>query len=588
MTRPAALETIFHYHQVTKHHFHGSARGPGGLDWATQPNPFRRHERARLVPLEKIPPTEEPLFDDAFVRGRIPPARVTARSISQLFYDSLALSAWKSIGENRWALRVNLSSGNLHPTEGYLLCGPIDGLCNTPMACHYAPKAHGLEVRAEFGLELWHALCARLPTDAFFVGLTSIHWREAWKYGQRAYRYCQHDAGHAIGAISIAAAGLGWQTTILDDLGTDELALLLGTSRDHEAEREEPDLLIAVVPSGADTNETGLPEEPVRAFELLDWRGTPNQLSPSHIDWGMEEAAEAARTPRGRHRYEPFHTPRPAGPPDVRPVSLREMIHQRRSAVAMDGETRIDRETFYRMLQQTLASAGQTPFSTVPWKPHIHLAILVHRVDDLPTGLYFLVRDPSQRTALEDALTKAEHWRRPAGCPEQLQLYSLIDTDTRHAAQQVSCFQEIASDGCFSLGMIAEYEAALQRYGPWFYPRLFWEAGVIGQVLYLEAEAAGIRSTGIGCYFDDPMHDVLGIKDRTFQDLYHFTIGGPVEGRWCMNRNWPATILTQRLLTYRYRTTLARQGPSSDLGYCMRAAPRPFALLACALEGQCR
>ena len=59
-------------------------------------------------------------------------------------------------------------------------------------------------------------------------------------------------------------------------------------------------------------------------------------------------------------------------------------------------------------------------------------------------------------------------------------------------------------------------------------------------------------------------------------------------GRWCMNRNWPATILTQRLLTYRYRTTLARQGPSSDLGCCMRAAPRPFALLACALEGQCR
>ena len=61
-----------------------------------------------------------------------------------------------------------------------------------------------------------------------------------------------------------------------------------------------------------------------------------------------------------------------------------------------------------------------------------------------------------------------------------------------------------------------------------------------------------------------------------------------LDRRWCMNRNWPATILTQRLLTYRYRTTLARQGPSSDLGCCMRAAPRPFALLACALEGQCR
>jgi len=27
---------------------------------------------------------------------------------------------------------------------------------------------------------------------------------------------------------------------------------------------------------------------------------------------------------------------------------------------------------------------------------------------------------------------------------------------------------------------------------------------MIGQVLYLEAEAQGVRATGIGCFFDDP------------------------------------------------------------------------------------
>ena len=25
------------------------------------------------------------------------------------------------------------------------------------------------------------------------------------------------------------------------------------------------------------------------------------------------------------------------------------------------------------------------------------------------------------------------------------------------------------------------------------------------------------------------MHEVLGLKDQKYQDLYHFTIGGPVE-----------------------------------------------------------
>ena len=62
-----------------------------------------------------------------------------------------------------------------------------------------------------------------------------------------------------------------------------------------------------------------------------------------------------------------------------------------------------------------------------------------------------------------------------------------------------------------------------------FYRRLFWETGLIGQVLYLEAEVAGVRATGIGCFFDDPVHQVMGLSGAKFQSLYHFTTGGPVE-----------------------------------------------------------
>jgi len=197
--------------------------------------------------------------------------------------------------------------------------------------------------------------------------------------------------------------------------------------------------------------------------------------------------------------------------------------------VALDGQTRIDRDLFYRMLRKTVARPGQIPFSTLPWTPHIHLAIFVHRVDGLAPGLYMLVRDRTQRSDLEAACTRAASWGRPPGCPEDLDLWCLSQSDTRRTAQAVSCTQDIAGDGCFSLGMIAEFQRPLERHGAWFYPRLFWEAGAIGQVLYLEAEAAGIRGTGIGCYFDDAMHDILGLEDTTYQDLYHFTLGGPVE-----------------------------------------------------------
>ncbi|WP_054775049.1 nitroreductase family protein [Methylogaea oryzae] len=75
--------------------------------------------------------------------------------------------------------------------------------------------------------------------------------------------------------------------------------------------------------------------------------------------------------------------------------------------------------------------------------------------------------------------------------------------------------------------MLAEFDAALDE-GPWAYRRLFWESGLIGQALYLEAEAAGVRGTGIGCFFDDALHETLGIAGTALQSLYHFTVGAPL------------------------------------------------------------
>ena len=429
-TSPDALEAVRRYHQVTKHHVHRFAHGPGYLDWATQPDPFRRYHGTAVIALDKVQPAEGPRYDDAFVEGQTPPSPLNRRSISQLFFDSLAISAWKRAGDAQWALRVNPSSGKLHPTEGYLLSGPVDGLLAGPLVCHYAPKEHALEVRAQVDPTLWEALCARCPRQTIFVGLTSVHWREAWKYGQRAYRYCQHDLGHAIAAVAIAAAALGWQARLMDDLGTAELAGLLGTNWKHAAdgqrtaEAEEPDVLIAVGPRVRGITERTLPEDPVQQFARLEWRGTPNALSPDHVDWGMDAPAVAARRPPGQSPSVRLQESRSPSSLPARVVGLRPVIRQRRSAVAMDGLTRIDRDLFYRTLYKTVASSGQVPFSTLPWTPHIHLAIFVHRIDGLAPGLYMLVRDRTQRSGLEAACTRIATWKRPASVVSLSWLYN--------------------------------------------------------------------------------------------------------------------------------------------------------------------
>ena len=72
---------------------------------------------------------------------------------------------------------------------------------------HYAPDRHALERRCAFDAAAWDAAVA--DGESWLIALTSIHWREAWKYGERAFRYCQHDMGHAIAAVRIAAALAG-------------------------------------------------------------------------------------------------------------------------------------------------------------------------------------------------------------------------------------------------------------------------------------------------------------------------------------------------------------------------------------------
>ena len=48
-------------------------------------------------------------------------------------------------------------------------------------------------------------------------------------------------------------------------------------------------------------------------------------------------------------------------------------------------------------------------------------------------------------------------------------------------------------------------------------------------VRHLHCEAAGWRGTGIGCFFDDAVHEVLGLTGTLYQVVYHFALGIPVD-----------------------------------------------------------
>jgi SagB-type dehydrogenase family enzyme len=531
------------YHERTKHHVHRYAASPGTMDWATQPDPFRRYEGAQLVrlPLPEAAPTLP--YWQLYVTGSVAPMPLSIASLSVFFRYALSLTAWKRFHDSTWSLRANPSSGNLHPTEGYAILPALDALHGAPAVHHYAPKEHGLERRADLDLAVWSRLMAELPPASFLVGLSSIHWREAWKYGERAFRYCQHDAGHALAGMRIAAAALGWKLFLLADADDAAVSKLLGLDRDADygrAEREHPDVVAVLTPMRPARSAAlprALPEDALRAVGGASWHGQANALSPAHgVEWlVIDEVARATHREHGSRITEDlsrFPSEDELFVPLVRSGSFSadKVIVGRRSAVGMDGTTSITADTFLRMVARLVPTRDgeSTPWDAIPWKPRVHLGLFVHRVRGLPPGLYALARDPEKVETLRTAMRREFLWQRAIGCPPGLHLYLLEEGDCQALAAELSCGQDIAGDGAFSLAMIADFTNSIESYGAAFYRNLFWETGMVGQVLYLEAEEAGVRATGIGCYFDDPVHEVFGLS-RDWQSLYHFTVGGHVE-----------------------------------------------------------
>jgi SagB-type dehydrogenase family enzyme len=525
------LEVVMRYHERTKHHLYRFAAGPRRLDWANQPDPFRRYQGAALVRLPLLGAEEaprSPAYETLWGAGRVESVPVTLRSLSRLLEYSLALSAWKEAGGTRWALRCNPSSGNLHPTEGYLVVGDVAEL-GEPGLFHYAAREHALERRMEASAASYARLLQAFPAGAFLVGFSSVHWREAWKYGERAFRYCQHDAGHAIAAVRIAAATLGWSALVLDGVADATLEALLGLDREADfegAERENAEVVMVLWPGDAEAAvPLSLEAEAVRALAQGRWYGKANRLSAQDpVPWTVIDAvAEASR--RLEAEWRTLQVPAGRKVHSTEEPTAGKIIRRRRSLLACDGHTAIPAARFYRMLERVMPG----PWDALPWAPAIHFGLFVHRVEGLEPGLYALARDAAKVEALRARMHAHFVWETPPGCPADLPLFLLERGDARAVATQVSCHQDIAGDGAFSLGMLAEYRQALVEHGPWFYRRLFWEAGDIGQVLYLEAEAAGVRGTGIGCFFDDPVHQVFGVQGLELQSVYHFTVGGYVE-----------------------------------------------------------
>ncbi len=499
MADPRAA-SVMAYHARSKHALDRYAAGPGTLDWEAQPAAFRDWTGCVQTSL----PREVLVSDIAWGELVAPraPLPFNAHSLGSFLRLSLGLTAWKEYGAARWSLRAHPSSGNLHPTESWLITSQVSGIADG--LHHYHNLHHALEQRA------WND---ETSAPGLWQGFSSIHWREAWKYGERAFRYCHLDMGHVLAAVSYAAALHGWQPRLLR-LDANATAQMLGMDRAEDfanVEAEEAEVIVALH-ANSDT-----------PAAWQHYAGTPSLIDPRPLyQWPViEEVSVATRgMPPSVSEYPQTASVRF----DAADIRAAQVILKRRSAQAFDGESVMPHALFKRMLASLLAG-GSPVWELWPHAPRVHPVLLVHRVDGVAPGMYALPRAESAIENLRAAMRDSFTWQR---ADDELPLYQLIAARAGKTARTLSCHQDIASHCVVTFMMVAEFAAPIAADAA-AYRHLHWEAGMLGHIVTLQAEAAGWRGTGIGCFFDDADHEVLGLRDVQFQVIYHYAVGMALE-----------------------------------------------------------
>lgn len=518
---PNPVQIAKSYHERTKHRSQRYAAGPDTLDWDGQPNPFRKFRGATQysLPLSSrdFSSSVTSLFGEPHE-----PALLSLKSLGALLELSLALNAWKTLGPDRWPLRCAPSSGNLHPIEGYVISSGIEGLQDG--LYHYDPQDHVLEHRARLKYEQGE------PPLALFVGLSSIYWREAWKYGERAFRYTHLDLGHVIGSLCAAASSLGWQVSAISKLKAENLAVLLGTNRSEDfrnAEPECPEILLQIKTRSDNPRANRLEYQPQWAFE--EWQGQANCLdSRPMYHWPVIDQIQEFTSRE--------NTETPENPSDsafsqiekrfLSDITATQLIQQRRSAKAFDSKEQLPFEKFLHFLTLIASPEAYSDCESI-LNGKIHLILWIHRVSGMAPGLYLMAQEKPIDLGLKSALNPEFEWTPIDHEQLTIGLWKLCSLDNPRLAKSIHCHQAIASDAMLLIGCLSDFEPAIEQ-SSWNYRGLHWKTGMIGHRVYLSAESLGYRATGIGCYFDDEYHQLLGLSKDRYQALYHLAIGTPI------------------------------------------------------------
>jgi len=375
-------------------------------------------------------------------------------------------------------LRCSPSSGALFSTELYLVSRALPGV--PPGVWHHDPATHALTRLAS-----WPSDPAALAAATGDATLTAPGWllasavfrRTGHKYRDRAHRYLWADLGHALENLRQAAPACGWQAHLARAFDTRSADQLLGLDGQEES------VLAAVA--------LCTPGQRAPTPPAGQWRPEPLPSTPA-LGWAtLAHAASSLRWHAGPQTLPPPAMPAPA----VHAEALR-LIAARRSV------RRFANSPLSQPQLQSLLDAAMQPAGLL--SPALKLDVVVNAVDGLAPGAYRW--QPGRTLQLR---------RRAPSLREAAQAAALDQDVIGGAAVVVVLSADRGTLGADPLGPARGYRHA------------FLEAGLVGERLYLQAQAQGLGGCAVGAFYDDEAAALVGLAPADEWPLHFMALGVP-------------------------------------------------------------
>jgi SagB-type dehydrogenase family enzyme len=476
------------YHAATKHH-PGAAAATRSISRELVPRAFKLYRglEALSLPASETHPLAPQRRGSAQASNEGRHDRLTFQDLAWLLHYSAGIVRRRTIRGREIAFRAAACTGAAYHIEIYVVCGELDGL--SAGVYHYGVHDEKLSVlrRGDFRAALTIAAGESEPASEAMIVLTSVFWRNAWRYEERAYRHAFWDGGTIVANILELAASRGTEARAVAGFIDRDVNQLVGVDGEHEA-------AVCLVPLGRDADageqspaiEPISPEvEPASAVEIEYPAIQEMHHASALVDRDDVERWRAGGSARSTLDH--------VGQTRISSLGGRDVaqVIESRGSARRFGDASLTRPELDSLVRDAVASL---PLDS---QQMTELRLIVNRVEGLQPGVY--AYDGSELSVVHT---------------------SRLDAQATHAALD----QWLAGEAAVNFYFLGDLDQMLETHGNRGYRAAQIEAAIRSGRIYLAATALGLRVTGL-TFYDDVAARLLGRDPSATAVLFLAAVG---------------------------------------------------------------